>query len=689
MSLFQSAEKFKKQDYNELKKQQASRGVQFVDDEFPVENMAIHSVDIKTLEFKRPTEVVSHPCICSDDSYFSLKKGFIENFNILLAFSSLKTYPNLWKKVFVDYKSQNWSKEHPEEHSGIFKIRFWQDGFLVDVTIDDRLPFQNGKFVCTMSSSPTEFWPAILEKAYAKLLGGYDNLEHARLEEILMDLTGGVTECISLQYVHSAPPMKRVEFYEKLEEALKEGTIVLLCTQPPSQTKDEPKGVGFTDNDESSRDMFGEPGPMDGQRDAKSGLCARYGYLLTRVCAVPKDTSVLGALKDAFRRPGDCSIRTRLLRLRSPLTALEGGAGLGEWTGAYSEASSEWEALGLDARKRLRLSFDSEAEFWIPLDAVVELMAGAVLCRLPDTGLISLTGRTWQLNEHHGAWYGDQTGGSLKFRDTFLNNPQYVFDITSGGGEEVILALIRKYVRDPVTLAIEQTAPSTPMGMGLFQVEKNRTTRMHRVGFAHTLYVEEAKPFRVSLIRKILNPGRYVVIPFLNEPLSTAAYLLRLYLPKRTVSKELTLHIPRNPVLDFFTGSYKQAVRLHLHSATNLLWPDGKNPPSPYCTISSEDNQVRSFVCTGTNNPVWNEYFIFYRRRPKDVPLVVQIMDKRAIGADVFLGRHSFTETEINQPMQQEVFLFGRDTKDERFVRVKGSLSVEFYSVSSEDFLQI
>ncbi|KAF5395994.1 hypothetical protein PHET_10711 [Paragonimus heterotremus] len=66
---------------------------------------------------------------------------------------------------------------------------------------------------------------------FTKLLGGYANLEFVRLEELLMDLTGGVTECISLQTIHSAPPMKHVEFYEKLELALKEGTFVIFCTE--------------------------------------------------------------------------------------------------------------------------------------------------------------------------------------------------------------------------------------------------------------------------------------------------------------------------------------------------------------------------------------------------------------------------------------------------------------------------
>lgn len=64
-------------------------------------------------------------------------------------------------------------------------------------------------------------------------------------------------------------------------------------------------------------------------------------------------------------------------------------------------------------------------------------------------------------------------------------------------------------------------------------------------------------------------------------------------------------------------------------------------------------------------------------------------MDKHALGFDVFLGRHSFTEAEISNRCQQEVALYGRDTKAERFQKMKGSLFIEFYSVGQEDFMNI
>ncbi|MBV97906.1 Calpain-14, partial [Eschrichtius robustus] len=90
---------------------------------------------------------------------------------------------------------------HGSLHSpaGTLSFQFWHFGKWVPVVADDRLPVSEaGQLVFVSSTYKNLFWGALLEKAYAKLSGSYEDLQCEQVSEALVDFTGGLTMTINL-----------------------------------------------------------------------------------------------------------------------------------------------------------------------------------------------------------------------------------------------------------------------------------------------------------------------------------------------------------------------------------------------------------------------------------------------------------------------------------------------------------
>lgn len=76
------------------------------------------------------------------------------------------------------------------------RFRFWQWGRWVEVKVDDRLPTRGDRPAHMHCAQPDVFWAALLEKAYAKLYGGYAFLKYGTVGRALQDLTGAVVQSV-------------------------------------------------------------------------------------------------------------------------------------------------------------------------------------------------------------------------------------------------------------------------------------------------------------------------------------------------------------------------------------------------------------------------------------------------------------------------------------------------------------
>ncbi|ENN74877.1 hypothetical protein YQE_08542, partial [Dendroctonus ponderosae] len=190
-----------------------------------------------------------------------------------------------------------------------YKFRFWHFGEWREVVVDDKLPTHKGRLVHLQCSNSTEFWAALLEKAYAKFYGSYESLLAGTTTKALQDLTGGIVQSFGLTH------QDRFLTFQVLNSAVPRSSLLIATI---IQDKDSKR-----------------------QLRLRNGLITHHAYSVT-----------------GLARVRGASGETPLVRLRNPWAR-------GEWTGAWSERSWEWD--GLSARDKellsVRVANDGEMSF--------------------------------------------------------------------------------------------------------------------------------------------------------------------------------------------------------------------------------------------------------------------------------------------------------------------------------------
>jgi hypothetical protein len=112
-------------------------------------------------------------------------------------------------------------------YAGIFQFRFWYYGQWVDVVVDDRLPvYPSNKLIfCNNVETPNEFWSPLLEKAYAKLCGCYENLDGGSTTDALIDMSGGIEETFEIKSMRGAYAQKE-EIWQVLVKSRQHKSLI-------------------------------------------------------------------------------------------------------------------------------------------------------------------------------------------------------------------------------------------------------------------------------------------------------------------------------------------------------------------------------------------------------------------------------------------------------------------------------
>ncbi|MEE6509415.1 hypothetical protein FKM82_025996 [Ascaphus truei] len=387
-----------------------------------------------------------------------------------------------------------------ENYSGIFHFQFWQFGEWVDVVIDDRLPTKNGELVFVHSAEGSEFWSALLEKAYAKLNGSYEALSGGATTEGFEDFTGGIAEWYELK---KAPP----NLFKIIQKALATGSL-LGCS------------IDITSAAETEAITFQK-------------LVKGHAYSVTAA----EEVSYRGS-------------QEKLIRIRNPWGEVE-------WTGAWSDNSGEWNSVDPDVRERLIKRCD-DGEFWMSFTDFLRHYSRLEICNLSPDTLTSDKYKKWSLVKVDGTWRrGSTAGGCRNFPNTFWTNPQFLIKLEEADddpddnedGCTFLVGLIQKNRRKQRKMGEDMHT----IGFAIYQVPKQMSgqTNVHlsKEFFLRNKATEKSDTFinlREVLNRFRLPPGEYVIVPSTFEPNLIGDFCVRVFSEKNAESQVVDDEIEAN-----------------------------------------------------------------------------------------------------------------------------------------------
>uniref|UniRef100_A0A8C4X095 Calpain 5 n=1 Tax=Eptatretus burgeri TaxID=7764 RepID=A0A8C4X095_EPTBU len=494
-----------------------------------------------------------------------------------------------WKKVIPEYQKQEWDPDQ-EKYCGIFHFRFWRFGKWMDVVIDDRLPSHGGKLLFCHSLSENEFWSALLEKAYAKLAGCYEALDGGNTADALVDFTGGVSQSIDLlEGGFSEDEKAAAELFAEMEKAHSRGALLSCSIRATTAAE------------------------MEARMD--TGLVKGHAYSVTDVRRVR-----LGEGFTAFFK----SEKLNMIRMRNPW-------GAKEWNGPWSDESEEWNRVGHSELQRLGMTVENDGEFWMSFDDWYKYFTDAIICRIINTSVMSIH-KTWEEVMLVGQWrthadpLQNRAGGCRNNRSTFLQNPQFMFDVTKDH-DTIMINLQQKDKRHEKK---HGGGEALSIGFEVFSVEQNREYRMHsnQDKVEGSEYINSCSVFR----RMELKKGRYVILPTTFDPNLEGDFLIRVFADVKSHCRELIKDQPDQTCWTGLCGYPSYVTSIHLIKTLGLPGSD----ISPLAKISCGGEKVKSSVLAGSS-PEFETKGLFYHKKPNK-PIIIEVLDHGLIQSDT-LGR--------------------------------------------------
>jgi len=303
------------QDFYSLRDECLHNNFMFEDPEFlPREEfLRERTKEYEDIVWLRPHDICrpDEPILVSNKNEgFDVKQGLDSWF--VPAFSAIADSTALLNHVIPP--DQGFTKH--ENYCGIFHFRFWF-GRWIEIVIDDLLPTRKGCLVYMKSNSLVEFWPALLEKAYAKAKGTYQLLNSWLPIDACIELTGGCPERVKrISSLLSGDKRQVDRLFMDILRANQNGNIVV---------------VSF---------LHAESNPELNEEARQLGLEPRYVYRVTQVADLGQGRQIV--------RVKNCSGWTEPM-----------------WCGSWAPDDTNWANVSDAIRRELDGEAFHDGGFWI------------------------------------------------------------------------------------------------------------------------------------------------------------------------------------------------------------------------------------------------------------------------------------------------------------------------------------